>query len=760
MGWPDGYIYLDKSVDDIARIILAEAGFTSLDYEIRLDRKYRKWPYRCQYNETHFEFLQRIFSREGIYFYFDHTQELDKLIIVDSMTFHDEIPQKEIQFQQYSGLDWSQYYSTIRSLVMRQKRLVRKVILRDYNDEKPSTDITGEAEVDAAGSGEFNLFGLNIESPEEGKQIANVVAESLKCQRQTIHAETMVPGMAPGLRFKLKDHGMANLNRQYLIVSMDSTGHDPTFAENAGRNVDPFLNTISAIPADSQFRPELVVERQKIHGALDAIIDAESDGLYAELDDQGRYKVVLPFDRQDRDSGKASHWIRMSQAFAGEMEGMHFPLRKGAHVLLGFIGGDPDRPIITGAMPNAGQPSIVTADSQTKSKIRTRAGNLLEIEDKAESNRIKLYSPHQNTYFHLGASNHPGDGLVFITEGIERKEIGGGLQHTYFTKSKFEELQTSQMASGDADNSSNMQVQDGSDASTNDDGTQGKDLFLEQNIFTFTVLDEKGVKTDTGTMTPELELTGNYHVRRIAGDVYTWTDGNEYSYGGGNAFSFGNSYEEVHAKVKSEDDDQGILDYETFDIPGSPEYVVKAGGEYLRVDGTSNRYVQAPANFSTSTPYVQYVLGNYFKQSATSYSKVDSTDRYIKNGANYIKIDANNRYHKLDTHKWYKKDLDDRYAEDASTGVYRKVEEQEIYLQANKSASPTETYKAANDGAYLRNNTSYLKTQRPAHTAWQSAPIAHPAPAAIRSDTTTRSAPAPSCHPSHLAGGSDQCARS
>ena len=96
------------------------------------------------------------------------------------------------------------------------------------------------------------------------------------------------------------------------------------------RDAPAYENRFTAIPSDAQFRPPQRAPRPELHGTMNAVITAEGDGQYAELDDEGRYHVLLPFDREVENEGKSSHWIRMAQAYAGENEGMHFPLRKGA----------------------------------------------------------------------------------------------------------------------------------------------------------------------------------------------------------------------------------------------------------------------------------------------------------------------------------------------------------------------------------------------------------------------------------------------
>ncbi|MFW5640950.1 MAG: phage baseplate assembly protein V, partial [Thermodesulfobacteriota bacterium] len=138
-------------------------------------------------------------------------------------------------------------------------------------------------------------------------------------------------------------------------------------------------------------------------GTINATIDAEGSGEYAELDDQGRYKVRFPFDLSGRDGGKASHWVRMAQPYAGTDHGMHFPLHKGTEVLLTFIEGDPDRPIIAGAVPNPEKPSVIQDETQTKAAITTSGQNKIHFEDQQGIQRILLQSPTKNSWIRIGS---------------------------------------------------------------------------------------------------------------------------------------------------------------------------------------------------------------------------------------------------------------------------------------------------------------------------------------------------------------------
>jgi len=163
-----------------------------------------------------------------------------------------------------------------------------------------------------------------------------------------------------------------------------------------------YKNTFDCIPADVVFRPLRRTEWPSIHGFVNATIDGAGSNQYAEIDDHGRYKVKLPFDLSDKKDGKASRYIRMMQPYAGGGMGMHFPLHKGTEVALGFVDGDPDRPIILGALVNPETASPVSGANQTQSKIHTGGGNSFTIEDTAGTQSMVMHTPSGNTSISIG----------------------------------------------------------------------------------------------------------------------------------------------------------------------------------------------------------------------------------------------------------------------------------------------------------------------------------------------------------------------
>jgi len=553
-------VYLEQTVSEIIETVLQEAGFTSLDYDIsgieENDVTGKVWPYKCQYGETHLDFISRLMERDGIYYYFVEGDVGEKIVFCNGLNFQEAIAVPDVLYSPMSSLEINSLENTVSSFVSQQKRLPHKVLVKDYNDDKPSVDIKGEAIIDekANKSSEIYVWGQNIETPEEGGVLAQIRAEEFLATKRTYHGESSVVRLLTGFNFTLKDHFRQTCNQEYLLVSISHEGSNPSaldFSGGIGELPPVYGNSFSAIAADVQYRPEIVTNKPEIHGTLNAFVDSEGDGQYAEVDEEGRYRVTLPFDRIDRDGGKASHYLRMSQPFSGENQGMHFPLRKGAEVLLTFIGGDPDRPVIAGSIPNASQPSVVNADNHTNSMIKTGAGNKIELEDKEGKNRIKFQTGDDTTYMHLGAPNHDGNGWVIETTGIERKWIEGGLQSTIYSNS-------AGVTEAGATTGSDGQALAKKDPTT---------------IFPFIKRNNDGSSADgTTTLTNAQEYSGDYIIDRRIGNRYyysgdpltegtiTTTKSIEFNYGEGNIFNFGSSQEVTHWSKNDVNDAKGLVD--------------------------------------------------------------------------------------------------------------------------------------------------------------------------------------------------------
>jgi len=418
-------IILDKSIPEFAQLVLIDGGLTPNDFEFRLQGAYDPIEYVCQYNESHLNFLSRWLEREGIYYYFDQTEGGEKVIFTDTRLAHTELSAgKVLTYSPPSGLEALRAAEVVTSFHCRRSLMPEKVFLKDYNYRKPSLEMSGEANVDPQGRGTVFFYNEHIKTPEEGKRLAKIRSESILCRRELYLGEGSVPFMLPGFTFTLENHYRKGVNQNYLITDIDHEGNQTGYllsGISVGRSGDEenkiyYRNYFTAIPGTVQFRPEAKAEKPKISGTISGMIDAAGSGQYAELDPQGRYKIIFPFDLSGRTGGKASNWVRMAQPYAGSDHGMHFPLHKGTEVLITFIDGDPDRPVIAGAVTNPETPSPVSGDNQTKSRVVSASGNEFHMEDAAGSERILLNSPNQQSYIRVGAPNDPPSGWVSPSE--------------------------------------------------------------------------------------------------------------------------------------------------------------------------------------------------------------------------------------------------------------------------------------------------------------------------------------------------------
>jgi len=409
-------VFLNQSVPDFVEDALHDGGLETADIDIGTLNGYEEINYICQYDESHFNFVSRWLERQGIYYYFNQESGGEELVLTDTKFSHSALKQgSDLFYNPASGLEGQHMGESVGVFTCRQKQLPTEIILKDYNYERPSLDITSRVNVDLRGRGISYIYGEFFATPEEGEHLASIRAEELLCQKQEFFGESTVPYIMPGFTFNLNNHYRDDFNQEYLILEVTHEGNQSHLmsggiAADAGASTNQaiYRNSFKAIPNDVQYRPQRSTEKPKISGTIHAKIDAEVDGEYAQIDEQGRYRVKLPFDINDEHmDGKGSAPIRMMQSYAGAHRGMQFPLIKGTEVLLTFIEGNPDRPVIAGAVSNPETSGPVNADNLSESVIQSGGNNRIRMEDKAGSERIVMQSPMANSWVRVGAHNDP-----------------------------------------------------------------------------------------------------------------------------------------------------------------------------------------------------------------------------------------------------------------------------------------------------------------------------------------------------------------
>jgi type VI secretion system secreted protein VgrG len=209
---------------------------------------------------------------------------------------------------------------------------------------------------------------------------------------------------------QLSLHYRSSFNGNYLITEVEHGGSQAGVllsGVNTPFNTDKagtfYECKFKAIPSAKQFRPERVTPKPKILGTLTATIDDEGSGTYAQVNEYGQYKVELMYDLSDKPTNKGSAWVRMATPYAGPRNGMHFPLLKGTEVLLGFMSGDPDQPVILGAVTNSENPNVVSDQNATFNGFVTAGANMLSANDRAGKESMHFYSPQGGTSIIIGS---------------------------------------------------------------------------------------------------------------------------------------------------------------------------------------------------------------------------------------------------------------------------------------------------------------------------------------------------------------------
>src|SRR5690606_25560855 len=369
-------IYLKMNIVQIVTEVLTNAGMTSgTDFDLSgLTLEYPEREYVCQFGESDFDFISRLLEHEGIYYYFEHANDVDKLILADGRDYPQALLPDAVYRPDVSGQD---FHESVTNWICRTRRVPASVSVRDYNPEQPSEDVYASHTVDAAGNGEVYLYGENFVDSTHGAQLAKVRAEELLAGKVQFHGNSGLCVLHAGQTFNLSGHALSRFNAGYLVTEISHSGQQLDAAPGQASGPQ-YQNTFTAIASDMQYRPARNTPQPRFYGTMTASIYAETGDDIAEMDELGRYRVKLPFDRAGGKGEKATHWIRMARPYAGRNEGEYRPMRNGAEVLLTFLNGDPDRPVITAAVPNGANPALLTAGNPIQSVSQT-PGTVVQI---------------------------------------------------------------------------------------------------------------------------------------------------------------------------------------------------------------------------------------------------------------------------------------------------------------------------------------------------------------------------------------------
>jgi type VI secretion system secreted protein VgrG len=384
-------VFQNQSVPDIIKEVLKGAGLGADDFKMQLKRTYSPREYCAQYRETDLNFISRLMEYEGIYYFFDHANGKDVVMIVDDNAANPKIDAPD-EIRSYVGEGVDTEEESVRELTLREKVVTGKVVLKDYNYRTPETSLSAESQIDSKSPGMYYEYGEHFKTTSEGKTLAKIRNEEIEMSRRLIVGASDCRGFHPGYKFTLSRHYRASLNGDYLITQVSHVGSQAGgigAGEGSGGKGPSYKNQFSCMSADIQYRPLRITPEPRVPGIMTAKVES-AGGEYAYLDEEGRYRVKMPFDMSGAGSGKASRAIRLAQPYSGSGYGMHFPVHAGAELVWACVDGNVDRPIGLSTVPNPSRSTPVAAKNKSQNLLRTAAGNELLMEDMKGETLISL----------------------------------------------------------------------------------------------------------------------------------------------------------------------------------------------------------------------------------------------------------------------------------------------------------------------------------------------------------------------------------
>ncbi len=393
--WPlllrqDSRIFQELSVPEIIEKVLKAAGMAA-GYKLSLSGEHPEREYCVQYRESDWAFVCRLMEEEGIFYFFEHETGRDTLVIGDTASVHRKIPSPStLAFQtsvgaitQAEGVVSFSYAEEVRP---------GKVTLSDFNFKKPKLALEKSAGGDPL---EVYDYPGEYDAPGAGEQLARIRLEEARAIQKIGRGESTSARLVPGFLFSIAEHAREAYNREYLLTRLHhSGGHAHGGSDGELRS---YTQSFEVIPADVPFRPARFTPRPSMRGVQTAIVVGPgSEEIYT--DEHGRVKVQFHWDREGKRDEKSSCWIRVSQLWAGAGWGAMWIPRIGHEVIVEFIEGDPDRPIIVGRVYHgANVPPYPLPAERTKSTIKSNSSpggegsNELRFEDKKGSEEIYLH---------------------------------------------------------------------------------------------------------------------------------------------------------------------------------------------------------------------------------------------------------------------------------------------------------------------------------------------------------------------------------
>jgi len=382
----DCRIFQNKSTPDILSELFKELGFS--DFKIDLTGSYQPREYCVQYNESVFEFASRLLEEEGIFFYFEHQDGKHTLVMADDLgAFKSCAGAATLEYGTWG--EWTQQ-NVVTHCTLDQCVIPGVSALDDFNFETPSTNLMATTDSTTALNGSKRRvyeYPGGFLKKNAGEDRSGLRIEEHEQPAKVLVGRSYCRAFVCGGKFNLEKHYRDDVNASYVLSRVSHSG-----------TWEGYSNSFEAFPSDVPFRPARTSRKPTIPGTQTALVVGKK-GEEIWCDKYGRVKVQFHWDQLGKNDENSSCWIRVAHGWAGKSWGMIAVPRIGHEVVVSFLEGDPDRPLITGSVYNA-ETTVPYAlpDNQTQSTWKSNSSkggdgyNEIRFEDMKSAEEIWIHA--------------------------------------------------------------------------------------------------------------------------------------------------------------------------------------------------------------------------------------------------------------------------------------------------------------------------------------------------------------------------------
>ena len=411
----DCRVFQNKTISDIFQQVCQPLDFS--DFAFRVSSKVTR-EYCVQYRETDFNFLSRLLERDGIFYFFEHSQNKHVMVLTDDVSECKTVSgYEEVPFYPATESDARRERDHLQTWSYQKSFQSGSYASRDYNFAQPAPIPAGTASISRKHrAADFEIYDFPAEADEGSgsnqinssgvARIAKLRVAELQVSQMVARGSGNAAGLAAGFVFQLQKHPRDSLNLRYLVLSASVELTAGAYHAGAESSETVFSIAVEAVDTREAFRPARVTPKPMIHGTQTAVVVGPK-GDEIHTDEYGRVRIQFPWDRYGKLDETSSCFVRVGQLWAGKAwGGLHIP-RIGQEVIVSFLEGDPDRPIVIGSVYNGtNKPPYSLPDNKTQSGIKSRSSldgtgdnfNELRFEDKKGSELVFLHAEKDQTF--------------------------------------------------------------------------------------------------------------------------------------------------------------------------------------------------------------------------------------------------------------------------------------------------------------------------------------------------------------------------